>query len=176
MNFSRTHSITLSILGVTTLVSLSLWVFLALTSNNLKTETVAIQSEITTKTADSSYYSSVRTALKNSKKNIASIDGTFITKDDVPRFIDLLESKASGVGIKADFGSIDITGATETSSVLRVRITATGAWLNLVSFVNTLESLPYALRVENLSFSKTDNKGSAWNMSLELTQYIKPTF
>jgi hypothetical protein len=57
-------------------------------------------------------------------------------------------------------------------------MTGAGTWENAISFVATLDSIPFASKIETLNFSKPfDTEGrastSTWNFNLELVQYLK---
>lgn len=168
MKLSKTYIITLSILGILTLSALSLWIFIMMKTSSLKAESLAVESDIITKTSEGSYFNSIRNVLKGSKQDLEIIDSRFITKDSVPQFIGLLETKSAQAGIKSDFSSIDI-GA---EGLLRIRITGTGTWSNIIEFIATLESLPYASKIESVSFSKPDVKESIWSFGLDFTENI----
>lgn len=172
MKLSQKHVVIISVLGFITMIALSSWIFLAIKSNSLHKEALAIHAEILKNKTDATYLNSIRTALKNSKSDIALLEKRFINPDEVPQFIDLLESKASAVGVKADFGSIDIHHDETSNGTLRIRMTAIGSWNTVTTYINTLESLPYALNVDSVVLSKSDNKNSTWNVGMELIQYL----
>ncbi len=173
MKTPRSHIIVVSILGACTLIALGAWIFLAIKSNSLRQENIAIETKIQAKTLESSYLTSVRNVIKGSKKEIAVVEKRFIEKDSVPQFIDLLESEAVSAGIKADFGSIDVLEEGVNNGALRIRMSGTGSWTNVTRFITTLETLPYASKVEGLTLSKSDTKSANWSFNLELIQYLK---
>jgi Tfp pilus assembly protein PilO len=161
-----------SILGVCTLLTLGAWIFLALESNSLRQESIAVEKKIFAKTAESTHLSSMRNVIKSSKSDVATIEKHFIKKDSVPQFIDMLESEAVSVGVKADFGSIDVLEEGVNSGALRIRMSGTGSWTAVTRFITTIETLPYASKVEGMTLSKSDTKSANWNFNLELIQYL----
>ena len=171
MKLPRIHLVIIGTVGALAVVALGIWIFFAVRSNALRTEIVAIETEIASKTAESIYLGSIRSILKTSKADIGLIEKRFVKKDTVPKFIELLESKADRAGIKADFGTIDITSA----SKLRVQMTGKGSWTDVIGFISTLESLPYASKIENVTISKADPKLSGWGFGLELIAYLEET-
>jgi hypothetical protein len=172
MKISKTYIVTLSILASLTLVTLGLWIFLIMKSSSLKAESLAVESDILARTSEGTYFNSIRNVLKGSKPHLETIDSRFIDKDSVPQFIDLLETKSSEAGIKSDFSSIDIGTQSGSEGLLRIRIAGTGTWGNIISFIATLESLPYASKIENVSFAKPDIKDSIWSFSLDFTENL----
>lgn len=166
---SQKHLITISVLSLLALGSLALWVFIGVKAHSLKDEAVSIESDMATKTSESAYLNSVRNVLKSSKSDLAAINSRFIDKDGVPSFIDLLERKAKTAGVQADFGSIVITPADAGGGTLKLSMTGSGTWSNIIQFISVLESLPYASRIETASFSTIDKK---WTFSLEFIQHL----
>lgn len=172
---TKKHTLILSALSIAALLVLCLWVFLYIKGTSIKAEALAVESDIAAKRNDETYLASVHNALKNSKADIASIDARFINKDGIPAFIDLLESKISHAGIKADVGSIDIATDANGSEVLRLHITGTGSWENVLSFITALESLPTASKAESVTFQKTndtDVKNTTWSFGVDFIQYL----
>ncbi|MEN9621810.1 MAG: Pilus assembly protein PilO [Candidatus Parcubacteria bacterium] len=172
MKISKTYIVTLSVLGTLTLLTLGLWIFLIMKSSSLKSESLAVESDILARTSEGAYFNSIRNVLKGSKPYLETIDSRFIDKDSVPQFIDLLETKSLEAGINSDFSSIDIGAQNGSEGLLRIRITGTGTWSNIISFIATLESLPYASKIESLSFAKPNIKESIWSFSLDFTENI----
>jgi len=173
MKSTRTRTITISILCLGIAVFLGLWIFFIVGGRALKNESIAIESDSASKMSQGRYFTSIRQALKGSKAELALVDSRFIDKDGIPKFISLLESKSVQSGVDTDFGLIDTLPQTENHSILRVRITGSGSWINTMLFITSLESLPYASEVETISLAKGAEKSNVWGFNLELTMYLE---
>lgn len=166
---SQKHIIPISVLGLLVLTALALWIFIGAKSHSFKAEAMAIETDLATKTTQDAYLGSVRNALRGSKAELAAIEGRFIGKDDIPEFINMLESRASSTGVLADFGSISVVPTESGSGMLKIHMTGSGSWSEVTSFIARLESLPYASKIESATFSNLDKR---WSFGLDFIQHL----
>lgn len=178
MKHTSTHTVIISILTGILLLSLSVWVFLIIQSNSIKSENSNVEAKIITGGAHESYLNSIRTVLKRSKNELAIIHGQFIKKDNVSEFISLLEAEALANNLDTDFSSIDSTPKDALRDTLKIRITSSGTWIHTMRFIKMLESLPYASKIEELTLVKEadpEKKTFVWKTNINLVAYVLHT-
>lgn len=176
-SLSKIGLITLSVL---TIVFLSAWFYLIYKSALIRGEIVFIASEARNKTSENTHVTSLRSVLRDSKANLATIDSRFVNKEDLPNFISILENQAADIGIKVDIGSITPEAANEsTFPTIRIKMVGSGTWEKTIKFVATLDSLHYLSRIENLTLNKVGSQDkeavatTTWNFNLDFVQYLK---
>ncbi len=180
MKNSSTSKVTVIFLSLCVLVVLAAWIFLIYKSSQISGGIASIAEEARNRNSESTYASTVRNTLRNSKDALLRIENRFVTEEGVPEFINILEDKAAQVGVRADFGSINVepTKGDSPYPQLRVKMSGSGRWEKIVGFISTLDALPYISRIESVNFIKmgsTDEKNAttSWSFNLELIQYIK---
>jgi hypothetical protein len=179
MNPEKTSPVFVIILSLVALCLLAGWSFISYRSAIIKTDIDTAISETRSQSTENIYLGSVRNALRDAKDDLLLVEDRFVDKDNVPEFISILEGIASRTDVRADLGSINIEQANKGEhGTLRIRMTGAGTWENAISFVATLDSIPFASKIETLNFSKPfDTEGrastSTWNFNLELVQYLK---
>jgi hypothetical protein len=142
------------------------WSFILYTSFSLKGKIASISSQADSAQARDAHTLSLKSALRESRDSVTLINSRFITKDGIPAFIDLLEVKADALGLTVNLDSINL------DQNLHIHITGSGSWKSAVSYVSTLEALPYAVSLDNLMLSKIDGSGTRWNIGLDLTTLV----
>ncbi len=180
MKNSSASKITVIFVSLCVLALLGVWVFLIYKTSALSNEITLIAAEARNRNSQSTYASAIRNTLRDSKDDLATIDNRFVNEDNVPEFINVLEDKAAQIGVKTNFGSINVEPARGDSPYpqLRVKMTGSGVWEKVVGFVSTLDALPYVARIENVNFIKVGsndekNATTTWSFNVELVQYIK---
>lgn len=180
MKNNSISKIALVSLSLCTLVLLSAWAFLMYESGSLHTKIVEIALEAEDKSFESTYSSSVRNTLREAKADLSLIDQRFVEKDLVPEFINVLEQKGDASGAQVNLGSINVEPGAPYG-LLKIRMTGSGTWEQMLSFVSVLDSLPYVLRIDNLSFTKRGigttgaQATTSWGFNLDIVQYVKET-
>lgn len=154
--------------------AIALWAFVILESYAYRAEVVAIESEITSVASRDSYLSSIRNVLRGTEGDSAVIENRFIGEDDVPKFIEYLESEAARSRIDADLSGIVLEPVKKDNpwKTLRVRVSGVGEWKDAISFVHAIDMMDYAARIEKLSFTKAAT-GNGWNVAIDISQYLK---
>lgn len=155
-------------LAILAIASMGAWIFIVYRSFSLKADIAILSVQADEVQARDARTQSLKVALRDSRASITLINNRFVTKDGAPAFIDLLEVRAREAGVKVELDSLNF------DQTLRVHILGTGSWRNNVGYLSLLESLPYAIRVDNLSFSKIGPQSTGWSMSLDLTVLVAP--
>jgi len=153
---------------------LSAWAILVYKSYAMKGDIAKISQAADDIAAKDANLLSQKTMLRDLKDDVALVDGMFLSKDGIPPFIDMLDSKAQAFGIKADIGSINLEeGDAEHLGTLKLHIKGQGSWQDSVKFISLLESLPYALQMDALSIArgeaKAGDKGSVWSWDTDMS-------
>lgn len=180
MKKSSTPKITLIFLSLCVIVVLAAWIFLIYKSSHISGSIAFIAEEARNRSSESTYVSTVRNTLRDSKDALTAIENRFVAEESVPEFINVLEDKAAQVGVRTDLGSINVEPAKGDAPYpqLRVKMSGNGRWEKVVGFISTLDALPYVSRIEHVNFIKmgsSDEKNAttSWSFNLELIQYIK---
>ncbi len=183
MKTNRSKTIFIWVLAVVTLLLFSLWIFLIYKSYFYRGEVARISEEISSKQNQSSYLISIRKVLRGTEGGLETIEERFIKEDDIPAFIKFLEGRAEAFKIKADLNGIVLDPAVKNSifRILHIRINGSGSWIDVISFVHALDTMPYAAHIDRVSFSKlpevaVDPKMSSkpsWSVVTDISQYIR---
>ena len=168
---------TITALSLLVLSSAAAWAYLAHKGNAYKSEIASITAEIKKESDKETSLLSIRLALREEKEDVDLINGQFIDKENIPAFITSLENLATTTGVKAVINSVNLPDSKDKIVPLRIDISGSGLWENVVRFAATLDSYPKASRLENLSFAKgsrqDDDKGAPlWNFNASFIQYI----
>lgn len=152
------------------------WIYIVRESYSMKIEIATTETNIENSTTRNEYLSSLKNVLENSKTDLALIDGKFISKDEIPGLIDLIDGKAQDLGVTLSVGSLNFDEtATTFPRELKIHATGSGAWGSDIKFISYLESLPYASKINNLML--TAQKGvskdgsNSWNFSADIIVY-----
>lgn len=172
MKARTTTFIPIVLLSCALAAALFSWGYITYKSHALRKEAALIQTEAKLGATRGSYFLSIKNVLRDSRKEIAAIEGRFVQKEKVPEFVSLLESMAERSAVKIDFGSLNLDDATK----LRIRMTGSGSWIDVASFIRDLEALPYAARIESVQIAKAPSQegkpNAGWNFNLELVEQI----
>jgi Tfp pilus assembly protein PilO len=175
---SKTLIIAASVICGTAVVLLGAWVFITYKSYSYKSQIAAITQNIQSRSSEDSYLISLKTTLREAKDEAESIDKRFVPKEEVPSFITMLEDKAAKLGVKVDFGSINIEEGETLDGVLKLQISGSGTWSSVTEFIVTLDSLPYAATIEEMRIdnpsatSETAEVTSEWRFNINLKQQL----
>lgn len=179
MEIHRNKTFTLVVWGLC-IVALSLGGFFLylIVSRDKEVNTLALEARELIKKDEQ--LSSVRIALRESSDTLEKIDDVFINEDEISSFIDSLETLASDYGVSISIGSISVEAIPNisVSKQLRIRISSSGSWRNLVSFMAQLETLPKAVVVQKFALNKdtssTESKNTTrpWNATFDISALI----
>ncbi len=172
----KTLTIAASVVCGTALVLLGAWIFIVYKSYSYKSQIATISQELKTKSSENVYLTSLKTTLREAKNEAEAIDKRFVSEENVPAFITMLEDKATDLGVKVDFGSINLEEGQILDGTLKLQISGSGTWENVMRFIVMLDSLPYASTIEEMrlhnpsDFSEKGNVTSEWNFNVNLKQ------
>lgn len=172
MKFKSSFSTRTYLFGTLALLLFVFWIGIIYKSFVMRTEIQTLVQKEEQVLTKEMYTASVKKALRDSKQEIDSIEKRFIDKDSIPQFIDMLEGRIDQSGSNITVGSINFEPGADRSvpGIFRAHITGAGTWREMITFINTLESLPYALSITSLTLSKT----SAWTLNADIVQYVSP--
>ncbi len=168
MNIKSSYFSFTLVAAVLALASLGAWGFLIYQSAGLKAKLASISASAESAAAKEARSLGIKAALRDSRESVAAVDARFVAKDGIPEFIDGLEAKARAAGVKADVSSINLDESGDPAALksLRLHIAGQGDWKSIVSYVASLEALPFASKVEGVSISKANG---SWGFSLDLS-------
>ena len=175
---SKTLMVAATIVCSTAVVLFGAWAFIAYKSFSFKRQIATISKELDTKSSQDSYLTSLKNTLRDSKVEMDSIDKRFVMKEGVPAFITMLENKAAELGVKVDFGSINIEEGEILDGTLKLQIAGSGTWTAVTNFIVALDSLPYASTIEEMriynpsAMSEKAEITSEWKFNVNLKQYL----
>ncbi|HVU06463.1 MAG TPA: hypothetical protein VHE10_01595 [Candidatus Paceibacterota bacterium] len=172
MKLRTPYTAFVTISAILAVAFLAAWIFIAYKSNAMKSDIAAISAQAENAAANDAYLISIKDALRDSKDELATIDGHFITKDGIPAFIDTVEARARSAGIKADLSSLDLdeSGDPALPRPLTFHMGGSGSWNDIVGFLAAVEAMPYALRVDDVALGKGQDK--EWSFNADLVIYV----
>lgn len=139
-----------------------------------------LQAEATERLETSNHVSRTQNTLRNLEKEQNRLRSHFVTPEEIPGFLALLEEFAGSLGAEAE-----VSDVTERDEVLIVRLTVRGDFMELYNYGVFLEHLPYSVIVENFFLQSVlvDGLGQLsglslvdpWiaNVTVRLESYIK---
>lgn len=175
----KTSRSAIILLGTISLALVCGWALLVYLSYSYKADIAEASAADRERVSESSYLASLRALMREEEADIQAIEERFIQEEDIPLFVESLEDKASQSGVEATLGSLNLGNAAEGSAIapLSVSIAAKGPWQSLVRFVSALDYLPYASKIEGVSFSKIESSApeaqGAWNARIDFIQYVE---
>ena len=157
------------------------WAFIVYKSYSYKSQIAAISEEIKSRSSEDSYLISLRNTLRDAKAEAGTLEKRFISEEEIPAFITMLEDRAATLGAKVDFGAITVKKSEEGAlldGTLELQITGSGTWGSATEFIVSLDSLPYASTIEEMrvynptAMSETAEPGAEWRFNVNLLQYL----
>lgn len=168
------------ICGIAALI-LGAWAFVAYKSYSYKSQIAVISEGIRSRSSEDSYLISLRNTLREAKAEAEALEDRFISEEEIPAFITMLEEKAAGLGVKVDFGAIIVKRSEEEAlleGTLELQVSGSGTWGSVTEFIVALDSLPYASTIEQMrlynptAMSETAEQGTEWRFNVDLRQYL----
>lgn len=97
----------------------------------------------------------IRDSLESNKIELEALNSYFLRPDGIVDFIEFLEDLGEKSGIALTIGGVstelDPKVKDDFKEILRLRLETSGSWNEIFYFLNALERLPYAIRVDNFS-------------------------
>ena len=137
----------------------------------MKSDIALISAQAQESSTRAAYLLSLKGTLSDLKGNLAVINSRFVTNDGIPTVIDDIEARAANAGVKVDVGSVNLDDATDPTAprALRLHVSGSGSWKNVMSFISTVESLPYTAQVSGLDMSVS---ARVWSFNTDLVIYV----
>ncbi len=108
------------------------------------------------------------TQLIRQKKDLAAalpdqekLESSFVSKDEVPHFLERVETEAHGRGVELTVGNLSIVPK-DSRSTLVVEATVSGSYRSAVAFESALENLPYVISVAATDLRAQTDKAGGW--------------
>ena len=102
---------------------------------------------------------------------IKIVDGFFVKSGEEPYFVGKVENLGKSLGLKVETDSIsDGSLVKDGFKVFNVVIKYEGSWNNVISFLNNLESMPYAVIVNGISINLPEGD-KLWSGTAEISVY-----
>lgn len=162
------------------------FVFWKIRAQNMRVSTLLNEAELDIKKDESLRL--IKSSLDENKDFLSHIDSFFVSNDGVVGFIDTLESYGREKGVSVTIGSVSVEPDSQNKEDfkerLRLRVEVAGSWNSVTSYLMTLESLPYSIRIDQTSFTLTSsskassgepvesgvvNDGARWKGQFEFT-------
>jgi Tfp pilus assembly protein PilO len=171
MKISSSYRSLMVLSVIFTLVFASAWQYIVYKSYSMKSDIAMIASQAQESTARGAYLLSLKGTLTDLKGDLAQIDNRFVTRDGIPGVIDDIEARAQQMGVKVDVGSVNLEEATDPTAphALKLHVSGSGSWRGDMSFISTVESLPYTAKVENLDMAVS---ARVWSFNTDLIIYV----
>ncbi|MES2953762.1 MAG: type 4a pilus biogenesis protein PilO [Patescibacteria group bacterium] len=93
---------------------------------------------------------------------LEKLDAAFVTKDEVPQFLSLIEETASRRGLELAVESLDTVLVGEKKQ-LKVNATFRGSFKGAHAFLSDLENLPYVLTIGTFESQVLSEGVSGWS-------------
>lgn len=110
----------------------------------------------------------LKSALSLYAEEISTLRNLFIKKGDEVNFIEKIESLGQQSGIKFEIKSIDLKNKTEDSfkEDINIKISISGKWENILSFLDSLEKMPFGALVDSVDLDT--NAPGEWEGNISL--------
>lgn len=169
----KEHSLVI-VIWLTCLVVSGISVLSVYMINSYDKEYLAISDEIRTIVDKDEHLTSVRSLVRDTKGDIDKLDRLFLDEDAIPQFVSSLESLSDKYDASASVSSLNLDAAAAGSPLktLKVKISASGKWPNIISLLAELESSSQASVVDAVALSKRGSVESdadaSWGASIDL--------
>lgn len=120
-------------------------------------ETVSLTREAALNTKREMALGSVEKMLNDTRPSINSLETFFVGTDSVVVFIERVENLARDVGVKLVTQNVaeDDAGFSKEDfkKSLKLKVSVSGSWKNILKLVALLENLPYKISLNNITIS-----------------------
>jgi len=114
---------------------------------------------------------SIRLAQNNSSQDLADFDKLLLTSGKLVSLIDNIEKSGRALGLETNIVSVGKAEEKDSgqSNIVSIAIETKGAWVPTLSFIRTIESLPYRVMISRSDLSKVDNE---WHLKITLSLHL----
>jgi len=171
MERRSTQLVLVSLAALVAVVCAAAWGFLIHKSSQYRADMAVVAQEIADASIKNSRHASIRASLKDVRGSIDEISANFIQESQIPDFISGLEKSAGDYGIELDISSINLGGTPEdlVPRSLSLRLNGRGTWRDSVAFIASLDAMPYALDVDDVSLNAGEGE---WRFVVDVVQYV----
>lgn len=122
--------------------------------NGLTEKTSTLQGENETKEIKIKRIQNLNASAEKTNLDREKLKNYFVHADKAIDFVTVLESVASGLGLQYSTNSIENIEednlAAQNKQLLRISMSLSGGWKNILTYILYIESLPYALSIEKM--------------------------
>lgn len=144
----------ITMLGLLTLVFLAGAAFEVRLISKTKIEVSSLIAEAGSLSGNSGTAQSIRSIQKESKDDIATLEGTVITRSGLASFIGLIEQAGKEAGLSVSISSVKTeagSSASTTPETVRIVADTTGTWAANLAFIRQVGKLPYKISIDSTS-------------------------
>lgn len=153
-NKTNTTLILISITAIAVIGSFVYWISYI---QGLSAKTAELKSEVETKQIKVNRIQNINKSAEKTSEDSVKIMNHFIKAGGSIDFVSAVESTAADFSLKYNTNTIENIENDVLSSqgkqILKVSMTLSGGWKNIVKFLTYIESLPYAIRVEKVDLT-----------------------
>jgi len=170
--FARTKSI-LTISLVAALCSLSVFGFLAYRIVGINKATAELSENMAKEEKRNQQLRTLQDLLEELGAEEAALDGRFLSSEGLVPFIELVEDVGRDAGVTVEVVSVGIQPESEAGAShewLKVALKAEGSWAEVFHFVRMLETMPYAIKLDQAGISReqTEKGPASWQGAIVL--------
>lgn len=132
----------------------------------------SVQNEISFESKKIDRLKNLQTLVETTSGDRELLDHYFLSKDNLVEFISLVEQLAKDAGVKV---GLDNVGEEESENSqylnLRMNISTSGSWSDVLRYIAMLENLPYVVKLDNFILQRSldgDEKTVVWSARLTL--------
>jgi hypothetical protein len=182
MNTKKSFKITLVVLGIIVLGFLGIYYFVY---RDIKTKNEHISSltqQLDFQSGRQEYLLSTQRMIQNLNSDMEKINNSIIGTDGDVTFIEDLENRAKNNGLEIEIESLaveeDKAFSASGVTTLKLKAKTKGNWSGTYTFLSTLESLPFKIKVNNFALKNDTSSLSPegvqvyspiWQSSFEIT-------
>ncbi len=165
MNLKTSTSLTLSI--IIALVTIGGYAYAYDQIFGLIDRTNTLKDELRTKELRLAHEQDLTKSADTTSEDKKKLSKFFVTKDGAIDVVSIIENSASRLSLQYVTNSIDTIDvdslATQNKDLLKLDMTVSGSWSNVLRFVGYLESLPFAVNIERAEIVEN---GGVWRLGV----------
>lgn len=150
-------STSLIVVALVTLCGLAGLFYMITYVEGLSEKTAEIKSDIEVKQIKIKHIQGINKSAEKTSEDGTKVMSYFIKSDGAIDFVSLVESTASTLSLKYNTNSIENISddilSSQGKDILKISMTLSGGWKNILKFLLYVESLPYSVRVEKVELT-----------------------
>ncbi len=126
-----------------------------------KNETIlTVEQDLSSKNQKHDYLMSLQNLVESIDPEVQKVESMIIPKSGDVAFIEEIENLGRSSGLLVEIDSLNLTTdpkvSSSTLSVLKVKVRATGAWVDVYKFASQIESLKYRIKINKFTLSSKE--------------------